>query len=80
MKISLRAFGIAKEILEGKSMELEIEENSSIEDLRSVLINRYPAFQSLQSLRLAVNEEYAEESLILSANDEVVIIPPVAGG
>jgi len=80
MKISLRAFGIAKDILESKTMDLEIEDKSTIQDLKVILIAKYPAFQSLQSLRLAVNEEYAEETLMLSSNDEVVIIPPVAGG
>ena len=34
----------------------------------------------LQSIMVAVNEEYAEDQLELKAGDVVALIPPVSGG
>ncbi|MCU0327274.1 MAG: MoaD/ThiS family protein [Spirosomaceae bacterium] len=31
-------------------------------------------------MRIALNTEYAQDSDILKANDEIVLIPPVSGG
>ena len=79
MKIRLVAFGIAKEILNGKNHNMELEVNT-IEELKKALYKDYPEFQKLNSLAFAVNEEYQEGSFQLNDNDEVVLIPPVAGG
>ena len=79
MKIRLIAFGIAKEIMSGKQHELELDVNT-IEDLKSKLCHQFPEFIKLNSLAFAVGEEYRENSYQLKDNDEIVIIPPVAGG
>ena len=79
MKIKLVAFGIAKEILKGKNHSMELEVHT-IEELKTVLCTNYPEFQKLNSLAFAVNEEYQDGSFQLNDNDEVVLIPPVAGG
>ena len=47
---------------------------------RQVLKEKYPAFDKLASLQLAVNAEYVEDDYVLRENDEVVLIPPVSGG
>jgi len=79
MKLRLVAFGIAKEIMDGKKHELELE-GSTIEELQSHLCDHYAEFKKLKSLAFAVNEEYQDGKFVLSENDEVVLIPPVAGG
>ena len=40
----------------------------------------YPEFEKLRSFTIAVNAEYRSDDFVLSAQDEVVIIPPVSGG
>ncbi len=80
MKIQIVAFGIAKDILNGSSSEMEVDNGGNIADLKDMLLSRYPAFRELRSLRFAVNEEYREDDFRLSEKDEVVIIPPVSGG
>jgi len=79
MKIRIVAFGIAKEIMDGKKHELDLEA-STVEELKEHLFKNYAGFQKLNSLAFAVNEEYQDGSFQLSENDEVVLIPPVAGG
>ncbi len=80
MNIEVIAFGIAKDILNSKSVSLSLEEGSSVGVARQSLINQFPQFTTLASLQLAVNAEYVEDDYILKENDEVVLIPPVSGG
>lgn len=80
MNIDIIAFGIAKDILKGKSVRLELDRNATVASVKRKLVNDYPAFKTLASLQLAVNAEYVEDSHMLNENDEVVLIPPVSGG
>ncbi|MCE7995355.1 MAG: MoaD/ThiS family protein [Roseivirga sp.] len=80
MNIEIVAFGIAKDILKGKSIQLEVASAATVEQVKKQLVNDYPDFQTLASLQLAVNAEYVVDDYVLNENDEVVLIPPVSGG
>ena len=80
MKIRLIAFGIARDILQSKELELELREGDSIRTLKQNLFQKYPDFLGLQSIAFAVGENYQEDGYLLQDKDEVVIIPPVSGG
>ncbi len=80
MKIKILAFGIAKEILNSRELELEVPTGSSIGGIKDLLIDRYPDFSELRSLSLALNEEYASDHDVVEDGDKVVVIPPVSGG
>lgn len=80
MKIKLIAYGIAKDILNERSLMFSIKESGSIKELKNALVERYPEFEKLVSLKLAVGEDYQEDSYILKEGEEVVVIPPVSGG
>jgi len=80
MKIKVIAFGIAKEILQSKQMEIELNQGDTISSLRQILLQRHPEFTKLKSLSFAVGVNYQGDSYALNENDEVVIIPPVSGG
>jgi len=80
MRINLLAFGIAKDILNGKQSVIEVTDQTTIGQLKETLLSQYPGFQKLKSLSLAVGTEYQSDDFVLSPSDEVVIIPPVSGG
>ncbi|WP_020537247.1 MoaD/ThiS family protein [Lewinella cohaerens] len=80
MEIKVLAFGIARDILGGPELKISGPENLTVGRLLELLKERYPAFVDLTSLAIAVNAEYANENQPISAGDEIVIIPPVAGG
>lgn len=80
MNIEVIAFGIAKDILAGSSVILELENAKTVGQLKARLQEDYPAFKKLRSLSIAVNEEYRPDDFEISPQDEVVIIPPVSGG
>lgn len=80
MNINILAFGIAKDIINGSTLGLEIQDGTTVGDLKIKLIAQFPDFEKLRSLSIAVNEEYQEDDFVLSERDEIVIIPPVSGG
>ncbi|MFK7776298.1 MAG: MoaD/ThiS family protein [Saprospiraceae bacterium] len=80
MNINILAFGIAKDIINGSTLGLEIQDGTTVGDLKVKLISQFPDFEKLRSLAIAVNEEYQEDDFVLSEKDEIVIIPPVSGG
>lgn len=80
MKIQLLAFGIARDLLTTSSIELEVPNGSTVLNFKEFLANQFPSISSIQSFAIAVNEEYAQDSLIIQEKDVIAIIPPVSGG
>ncbi|HFC00070.1 MAG TPA: MoaD/ThiS family protein [Phaeodactylibacter sp.] len=80
MKINILAFGIAKDIINNSQLEIEMTDGETVGQLKTQLINQFPDFKRLQSLSIAVNEEYQTDDFLLHEKDEIVIIPPVSGG
>ncbi len=80
MKINVLAFGIAKDIFGGSSINVELPEQGTTGNLKQSLESSYPLLKQLASYMVAVNNEYAQDENILSERDEVAIIPPVSGG
>lgn len=73
-------FGIAKDIVGAQKLAWPEAELYTVGDLRKWLLAQYPQFGNLNYLRIAVNEAYAEDDQMIHAGDEIVLIPPVAGG
>ena len=80
MKVRIRAFGIAKDILGASEQTLDIPTSASVLEVKSELSRQYPEFEKLRKFSIAVNESYQEDSFLISEGDELVIIPPVSGG
>lgn len=80
MKITVLAFGIAKEIVGGSSIEAIVEDQATVGELKAELEKQYPRLAKLASYFVAVNNEYADVSTKLHGHDEIAIIPPVSGG
>ena len=75
-------FGITRDIVNEGSIDVESSQSSieNVGELRTYLINRYPALEKLSSLAIAVNSNYVGDDFLLSKNDEIALIPPVSGG
>lgn len=80
MKIKILAFGIAKDIFGGASVNLEMANDSTVYNLKYLLEQQYPRLKQLASYMVAVNNEYALPGDSLHERDEIAIIPPVSGG
>ena len=80
MKLKILSFGIARDIVGAFEFPAELTEGATVTDLKTFLTAQFPDFQKLSSLRVAINSEYADDSVVLNPNDEIVLIPPVSGG
>jgi molybdopterin converting factor subunit 1 len=80
MKASILAFGIAKDIFGASAIEVDLHDNATASDLKASLEVQYPRLKQIASYLLAVNNEYANDDLLLNERDEIAVIPPVSGG
>ena len=64
-----------------KSLELDIPENMDVQGLRDQLSRDYPALtESLRTVVVAINREFAFDDALIPAGGEVALFPPVSGG
>jgi molybdopterin converting factor small subunit len=80
LKLTLLAFGIARDILGSQSSVFTLSGGQTVGDLKSAMTTEFDDFAKLKSIAFAVNEAYVGDSYVLNEGDEVVIIPPVSGG
>lgn len=80
MTIKILTFGIARDIIGSSIFDVSLTEGSTVVDLKKHLLSIYPRFADLSSLMIAVNAEYGSEETVLKEEDEIALIPPVAGG
>jgi molybdopterin synthase catalytic subunit len=81
MRVRVLFFGMLKD-LAGKSSELlDLPEPASVADVLAHYLAHIPRFKdSLPSLAVAVNQQYAGPETKLKLDDEVALLPPVSGG
>jgi len=81
MKVSVLYLASIREKT-GKREELfELEDESSISDLRTSICELYPDLEAaLETAVFAVNREIINSDQGLSDDDEVAIFPPISGG
>ena len=80
MNLKILCFGITRDIIGQFEYKLSLPAEATVADLKNQLSTQFPKFAALKSLRIALNEEYAKDAMILKENDEIVLIPPVSGG
>jgi molybdopterin converting factor subunit 1 len=81
MRIRILFFGILKDVVGRTQDELEMPEDSSVADVLAYYELQFPSLrESLSSIALAVNQQYAGRQVKLKAGDEIALLPPVSGG
>ncbi len=80
MKIQILFFGIAAELTEISSLDLDVVETITVASFKNLLKKKYTQLKHLNSYAIAVNESYAPDDLALKNNDIIAVIPPVSGG
>jgi len=62
-------------------VEIELEENACVKDLKITLAGLFPALAGyLPNVLVAVNQAYAFDDDLIPAEAEVALFPPVSGG
>ena len=81
MTITVRLFAILRQQAGWREKKLELTHGATIEDAWQALVADAPALgASREVVRFARNREYTSADTRLEDGDELVLIPPVAGG
>lgn len=80
MEINILAFGVAKDIFGGSTINVQLTNDATVSNLKYFLESTYPRLKQLASYMVAVNDEYALDGDTIHERDEIAIIPPVSGG
>jgi MoaE-MoaD fusion protein len=79
--IKLLFFATLRDRAGVKSMELDIPADMTIKGLKEKLSAEYPNLKdSLKSVLITIDREYAFEEAVVPLNAEVAMFPPVSGG
>jgi molybdopterin converting factor subunit 1 len=79
--VKIRLFASLREMVGSNEILLKIKEGDTVADLKESIFRRYPSLSSLKiTLIYAVNHKIANDSTILSYQDEIAVFPPVSGG
>jgi len=81
MLVHVRLFARARDLAGTGAVRVELPDGATVADLRRRIAADYPALAGLlERSALAVENDFAEDSCVLSANVEVALLPPVSGG
>ena len=81
MRISVLYFAVFRERLGRDDEALELPDGATVKDAIDVLAAKHPAIGALRGkFRCAVNQDFTDDDRELAADDELALIPPVAGG
>jgi len=81
MRIVVKLFAAAAERAGRSAVAVELPPVSTVAALRAELISFVPELAGwLDRCAMAVDCEFAEDSLVLAEVSEVAVIPPVSGG
>ena len=81
MTVTVHLFARARDLAGADSVTVELPDGATVADLRRRLAAEHPALAGLlERSALAVENEFAEDLLSLSANAEIALLAPVSGG
>ncbi len=80
-KIKILFFATLRTRAGQSSIELEVNENITVGELKNILIAKFPALEaSLHHTLFSINREYAFDDEIIPESAEIALFPPVSGG
>ena len=81
MKIKVIFFATLREYAGARTVEMEIPVNTSVTDLRKLVIDKYPQMRlSKNAIIASINREFASDEQIIPPDAEIALFPPVSGG
>ena len=79
--VKLLFFATLRERAGTKAMELDVPDDITIQGLKERLASDNPNLkESLKSVLITINREYAFDEAVVPLNAEIGMFPPVSGG
>ena len=79
--LTVKLFAKLREVAGSETVTVELSSPATVADVRNVLAERFPELAGLLARSaVAVNHDFAADSVVVEPGSEVAIIPPVSGG
>ncbi|TMC53575.1 MAG: molybdopterin converting factor subunit 1 [Chloroflexi bacterium] len=78
--VRVRLFARLREVAGTETEALRVPPGSTLAEVYDTLCGKHPALPHRESVRSALNQEFADWSATVAEGDEVAFIPPVSGG
>ena len=80
-RVKLLFFATLRDRAGTKSIELDIPSDLTVQGLKEKISTEYPTLkESMSSVLITINREYAFDEAIIPSNAELAMFPPVSGG
>jgi molybdopterin converting factor subunit 1 len=80
-RVKLLFFATLRDRAGTKSMELEVPSDLTVQGLKDKISIEYPNLkESMSSVLITINREYAFDDAIIPQDAELAMFPPVSGG
>jgi molybdopterin converting factor subunit 1 len=81
MNVHVQLFARARDLAGASSVQLQVGPEATVAALREALIASQPALTPIAgSLHVAVNGDYAADTVTIPPRAEIACFPPVSGG
>lgn len=80
MQLTIKYFGKLTDITKCSAEYLEVQNNTSFENIISLLHEKYPELKTSLHSQFLNNKKIESKDLTLNQNDEIVLMPPFSGG
>jgi molybdopterin converting factor subunit 1 len=80
-RVKLLFFATMRDRMGTRSLELQVPTGTTVQGLKDTLAENYPsAKESLRSMLITINREYAFDEAVIPPDAEIGMFPPVSGG
>jgi molybdopterin converting factor subunit 1 len=80
-RIKVLFFATLRDRAGTKSVDLEIPVDTTVQVLKGLVVDAYPGLlQTMDSVVISINREFAFDESVVPENAEVAMFPPVSGG
>ncbi len=73
-------FASLKEVLKTSNEDIDVTTGTTVAQLRTILADKHGKHHFPENILCAVNQEIANDDLVINNGDEVAFYPPVTGG
>jgi len=79
--LSIKLFASLRQVMDSDEIKINIVNEITVSQMKRMVFESFPNLKKSNiPFFVAVNHNYAADSVVVGINDEIALIPPVSGG
>jgi len=79
--LSIKLFASLRQAMDSDEIKIDIVNEITVYQMKRIIFESFPNLKKSNiPFFVAVNHNYATDSVVVGTNDEIALIPPVSGG